>query len=96
MNLEQRETFRMTVLNFLAPRHVAAFNRNQIADRLRVERRVDFPFTIEDVTESCLLLCKMGLAIAVSDSLFGVVAHYQATGSGVIESEKWRAARGME
>jgi hypothetical protein len=96
MTIEQRETLRMAVLNFLAPRHVAAFNASQIADRLRAERRVDFAITPADITDACGLLVKLELVDRVSEIGFSVVLHYQASGKGVVESERWRLDRGME
>jgi len=95
MTAEQKENLRMAVLNFLAIRHVAAFNAVQVADRLRAERKVDFQFSDEDMAETCELLLKLGLVQNVVEVEFAVVPHYQATGKGVVTSEKWRRGRGM-
>lgn len=96
MNIEQREQLRVAVLNFLAPRHVAAFSAAQIANRLRVDRGLDFPITDADVNDACGVLLKLEFVQQVAELEFSVIPHYQATGKGVIESEKWRAARGLE
>lgn len=95
MTIDQQEALRIAVLNFLAPRHVAAFNAEQIADRLKAERKLDFAVTAAQVNDACGVLVKLGLAEQVVEMAFGVVPHYQASGNGIIQSEKWRLARGM-
>ena len=96
MKLELRETLRLVVLNFLAPRHAGAFNAQQITDRLRAERSVDFPLEVTDVAEACDRLVKAGLAQSVAESSVSIVPHYQATDKGIMESEKWRLSRGLD
>ena len=96
MTIEQREQLRVAVLNFLAPRHVAAFSAAQIANRLRVSRELDFALTDADVNDACGVLLKLELVNQVAELAFAILPHYQVTGKGIIESEKWRAARGLE
>jgi hypothetical protein len=95
MNAEQKESLRIAVLNFLAPRHVAAFRPGDIRERLLVARTLDFSVTDADVAEACDLLVKLELVSAILETAVSVIPYYQATGKGVIESEKWRAARGI-
>ena len=95
MTIEQKELLRIEVLNFLARRHLAAFNAKQIAVRLRTDRALDFEVTDAEVNDACGLLLKLGQVQELAELEFEVIPHYQATGKGVIQSEKWRAARGM-
>lgn len=92
----QLEVLRFEVLNFLAPRRVAAFNASQIGDRLRVERKMDFPFTDTDVSAACDRLIQCGFVDPVLESTFSATPHYQATGKGILMITRWRLDRGME
>jgi len=96
MNIEQIETLRMAVMNFLAPRHQCAFRAVDIAERLKIDRKLDFAFTEGDIAGACDLLEKLELIQVVRESAFSVVKYYQATGKGVIESERWRMERGLQ
>lgn len=95
MTSAQTEHFRQVVLNFLAIRHVAAFTPEQIGNRIRADSAVDETFSNEEVHAACDVLEKLGYLRLVRETEFAVTAHYQATGKGVIESERWRFERGL-
>lgn len=95
MTVEQTQTLRQTVLNFLAIRHTGAFSPVDVANRIRAERMVDFRFADDAVCEACDVLAKLGLLQEVRETEFAVVKCFQATGKGVIDSERWRAERGL-
>lgn len=94
--IEQREELRVVALNFLARRSAAAFSAMQLEARLKAERLVDFAFNAGDVADAMLLLTDLGLAKAVKETTMSVIAHYQATANGVLESERWRLERGLQ
>jgi hypothetical protein len=96
MTIEQRETLRMAVLNFLAPRHRGAFRAQDIEERLKIERKLDFIFSTVDILDACELLVQLQLAQIVRESALSVTKYYQATGKGVIESERWRLELGLQ
>jgi hypothetical protein len=92
--MTRNERLRYAVLNFLAPRQVAAFDAGQIAKRLAVEGDLDEPATEKEVFVVCEFLHGAGLADALPDPM-GATIYWRATSKGVIESERWRAAKGL-
>ena len=95
MTTSERECLRIEILNFLAIRHSAAFDASQIANRLRIEQALGFKITDQEVNDECGVLVKLGFLSHITELGFEVVPYYQASGKGIIESERWREKRGL-
>jgi hypothetical protein len=88
------ETVRYAVLNFLAPRQVAAFDARQIMNRLNAEGSTDVPLKLIEVESACAYLEGAKLIEGLSEKM-GSTKYWKATSEGVNASERWRDAKGI-
>lgn len=92
MTSSQREQLRHAVLAFLAERPRLAYSAQQVAMRLRQDRRLDGRIDDQDVSDAFEILAGKSLAKLVADPL-GSTQYAQATADGVLAWERGMAAQ---
>jgi hypothetical protein len=90
---EQKTLLRHDVLRFFAARRAVSFTSDSASHLMRVRRVTDVPFENDDLLDAAEVLVDLKLLKKYPDPL-GSILYFQATGEGVIASERAQPGEG--